>query len=227
MSRRLARAAVGRDVAHRAEIHVSSERHGSEYGGWIIHPDSLSADAVIYSFGIGTDVSFDLSMIAKFGVIVHAFDPTPRSVAWVESQSLPAAFIFHRLGIADFDGKATFRAPPRPDFSSYTLVPESRDSENMVVAEVRRLVSIMDQLGHGRIDVLKLDVEGAEYGVIEDLLSAELDITQLLVEFHHGFETVGIEKTTQAVARLRESGYKLFYVSPRGEEYSFLRNDGK
>src|SRR5690554_1691728 len=41
----------------------------------------------------------------------------------------------------------------------------------------------MTQLGHKHIDVLKMDIEGAEYDVIENILSAQLPITQILIEF--------------------------------------------
>ena len=30
---------------------------------------------MVYSFGVGQDISWDLAMIERFGVTVHAFDP--------------------------------------------------------------------------------------------------------------------------------------------------------
>jgi FkbM family methyltransferase len=143
----------------------------------------------------------------------------------VGAQDLPLSFEFHQLGIADFDGTATFNAPPRPQDASYTLVEGRGDAAVAVQADVRRLSTIMSQFGHEYIDLLKMDIEGAEYGVIEDLVSSRLDIRQFLVEFHHGFETIGIEETKRAVALLRGQGFNLYYVSPRGEEYSFIHVD--
>ena len=43
----------------------------------------------------------------------------------------------------------------------------------------------MRELGRDHIDVLKMDIEGSEYGVLEDVLY--LDIRQLLVEVHQRF----------------------------------------
>jgi len=37
-----------------------------------------AATAVVYSLGIGEDISFDLALIEKYGARVHAFDPTPK-----------------------------------------------------------------------------------------------------------------------------------------------------
>ncbi|HEX3777949.1 MAG TPA: hypothetical protein VHV51_25955 [Polyangiaceae bacterium] len=58
-------------------------------------PGWLDQDAVVYSFGVACDVSFDQALIAARGVTVHAFDPTPRSIEWVKTQVLPERFLFH------------------------------------------------------------------------------------------------------------------------------------
>lgn len=222
---RLAKAAVGRDVSHRPDVKLPTEWFGSGYGGWVVYTPRISSTSVVYSCGIGEDASFDLALISRFGVTVHAFDPTPRAVDWVGAQDLPPSFEFHQLGIADFDGVATFNAPPRHQDASYTLVEGRGNAAVAVQADVRRLSTLMSEFGHDRIDLLKMDIEGAEYGVIEDLVSSVLDIRQLLVEFHHGFEAIEVDETYRAVALLRRRGYKLFYVSPRGEEYSFVHAD--
>jgi hypothetical protein len=53
---------------------------GNERARWCICPGALSVSSVVYFFGVGEDVSFELEMIRQFGVRVHAFDPTPRSI---------------------------------------------------------------------------------------------------------------------------------------------------
>jgi hypothetical protein len=93
---------------------------------------------------------------------------------------------------------------------------------NLIVAEVRRLSTICRELGHAHVDLLKLDIEGAEYSVIDDLRASEIRPRQLIVEFHHRQHGVGIDRTRSAVATLKALGYRLFHVSPNGEEYSFL-----
>jgi hypothetical protein len=42
---------------------------------------------------------------------------------------------------------------------------------------------------------MKMDIEGAEYEVLDGLLSSPIKPTQLLVEFHHRFPGIGLEKT--------------------------------
>jgi hypothetical protein len=58
--------------------------------------------------------------------------------------------------------------------------------------------------------------------VLDDILEQRLTIRQILVEFHHRFPEVGLDSTRRAVSHLNAAGYRIFYVSDNGEEYSFL-----
>jgi len=214
--------ALGRDVRFPVGTRVPMVRHGSEYGGWWICPNGISADSVVYSFGIGTDISFDLSLIATYGLTVHAFDPTPASIAWLKAQQLPGPFKWQELGIAAYDGRATFFPPADPTHVSHSVVPPVRSDRQGIDVEVRRLSSIMGSLGHEHVDVLKLDIEGAEYEVVDDILAGPVRPRQLLIEFHHRVAGIGIERTRRAVAGLEAAGYRIFSVSDTGEEYSFI-----
>src|SRR5712692_719519 len=91
--------------------------------------------------------------------------------------------------------------------------------------EVCQLSTIMKNLCHQRINLLKVDIEGAEYELIAQLVEMADRIDQLLIEFHHRLVRTGdgLEQTRCALKRLAESGFALFNVSPRGLEYSFVR----
>src|SRR5688500_4785845 len=166
------------------EIDAESVFLGTSYGGYEILPAFVSRDSVVYSVGIGEDISFDLGLMERFGCAVHGFDPTPRSLRWLESQKLPESFHVHPYGLADFDGIARFAPPTNPAYVSHSALP-GHDGER-VELPVKRLVTAMRELGHERLDVLKLDIEGSEYGVLEDFLAAGPLPRQLLVEFNHG-----------------------------------------
>ena len=81
----------------------------------------------------------------------------------------------------------------------------------------------MKNLGHSGIDLLKIDIEGAEYLALENFLSDNIYPKQLLVEFHHRMKGVGIKKTQNMIRLLTENGYEIADVSPRGEEFAFIR----
>lgn len=219
----LARSIAGRDIYTRPDIKTACEVMGNDGAAFAILPETLNATSVVYSFGIGTDISFDLALIRRFGLQLHAFDPTPRSRQWLSSQTLPPEFHVHEYGVADIDGEIRFAEPKSPTHVSYTSV--AREGlEQTVTAPVRRLGSIMQELGHTRLDLLKMDIEGAEYGVIRDMLESRIHVRQLCVEFHHRWPEIGIAPTKEALSSLRNAGYKIFQISPYGEEYSFLKD---
>jgi FkbM family methyltransferase len=225
-ARRIVRCAAGRDVQFPVQTQLSAERHGSGYGGWWVHQAGIDREAVVYSVGIGTDITFDLSLIERYGVTVHAFDPTPGSIAYLERQSLPPEFRWRQVGLANFDGAARFLPPADPTHISHTLLQDGRTDARAIDVEVRRLSTVMSELGHEAVDLLKMDIEGAEYDVLDDILDHRLPVRQILVEFHHRFPGVGVARTRRAVERLNAGGYRIFFASESGEEYSFFLDDG-
>lgn len=217
-AKRLVRQAVGTELRYFPQLRIPKERCGD----WWFAPEGLSAEAVVYSLGVGEDVEFDLTLIHRFGAVVHAFDPTPGAVEWVRSRQLPERFHFHQLGVADFDGVAEFSAPVSEGNVCFTLLKRPGGRVSSIRAEVRRLQTILAQLGHDRVDLLKMDIEGAEYVVIPDMLASGIEVGQLLVEFHHRFAGVGKEQTRTAVELLLGHGFRILHISPSGREYSFV-----
>jgi FkbM family methyltransferase len=197
---------------------------GSCYGGWWIWPQGLNRDSIVYSVGVGTDVSFDIELIHRFGLTVNAFDPTPRSIQWIEATHLPTQFRFHPVGLADFDGVGVFIPPERKDHVSYSLC-EASDVVGTTLGNVQRLGSIARELGHERIDLLKMDIEGEEYAVIDDFSSGCLSVSQLLVEFHGEEPLRRRWRIATAARQLRSVGLVPFSISETGREYSFVNAD--
>jgi len=206
---------------HGVDLRCRYRLLGTDYGGWPVIPALLPEAPRVYSFGTGEDVSFDQDYRAE----VHAFDPTPRALAWIEAQALPVAFQFHPIGIGARDGIAAFYPPAAEGHVSFSSAPANDQAGVPVQAAVRRLETIMADLGHDAIDVLKMDIEGFEYEVIDDILASPVRPLFLLVEFHHGMYQATDDDTRAAVAALRADGYGLFYVSAAGREYGFVRAD--
>jgi len=222
--RHLARVFRGQDLWYGRQVNLPLRRYGSTYGGWTLCPAGLDATSVVYSFGVGEDASFESELIEAFGCRVHAFDPTPKSIRWVQEQQLPAQFRFHDIGLAAYDGQALFQPPVNPAHVSYAMVSGSSGSaQNCAVAfPVQRLATIMRKLGHQQMHLLKMDIEGAEYDVVDDFVGAGIQARQVLIEFHHRFDRNNVPRTRQAIRRLQEAGYQISAVAPNGEEYSFI-----
>ncbi len=205
------------------QLECAREFHGNRKGGWTLCPDSLNSESVVYSVGVGNNLSFDVSLVRRFGFRVHAFDPTPEVIAWFHAREWPAEIRLHEYGLADFDGMADFSPDPNPKEVSHTLMGRPGSQAPISRVPVHRLSTVMTRLGHSRIDLLKIDIEGAEYGVIEQIVGEGLPVRQLLVEFHHRFPNIGKPRTVEAIRRLNSAGYRIFHVSEARREFSFLQ----
>jgi FkbM family methyltransferase len=206
------------------QLRVPKEYHGGRRCGWMICPTGLGPESVVYSLGIGHDVSFDTSLGARYGLRIHGFDPTPAVSAWFQAQERPPYLTLHPVGIADYDGLGRFTPDPNPKEVSHTMLPREGPGEALELPVIR-LRTAMERLGHERIDLLKMDVEGAEYGIIEQIVRGPIPVRQLLVEFHHRFPGIGKARTVEAIRKLNERGYRIFHVSETGREFSFLRDE--
>lgn len=214
----------GRDLWASPKVRCSKTFLGSRYNGKAVCLDELDEKSLVYSFGVGYDISFDLDLIEAKGCEIHAFDPTPAVAEWLSSQELPPQFHFHPWGLADKDEVTQFSFVDREESADFTLVDETAtNAERSFEAEVCRLETIMKRLGHERLDLLKIDIEGAEYPVLREILSNEPCFPQLLVEFHHRFSNIDKAETQQALELLAERGFGLFSVDWAGLEYGFLK----
>lgn len=214
-----------KDFFINADCEIPNIRLGGLYGGWVISPKYVNADSIIYSFGVGTDISFDIELIDKFSVNVYAFDPTPSSIDWVNSQKITSKFKFYNFGISNSDGYLKFYLPKNESHVSHSVVKSDHLLEKFLEVPVKSITSIMSYLNHNFIDIMKMDIEGAEYEVIDDLIKNKVFPNQLLIEFHHRFNNIGINKSLDSIKKLQSNGYLLFSVSPSGEEFSFIRKE--
>jgi len=204
-----------------------TEKLGNKGADWVIYSNELSNSSIVYSLGIGTDISFDLELISKYNLNVFAFDPTPKSLEWLSGQILPEKFKYFPIGISDHDGSMEFFAPDNQNHTSFTIVEKvyHKNNDQKIKAEVKRISTIVNELKHTSIDILKMDIEGAEYDVIEDIIKSSIPIKQILIEFHHRFNNIGLAKTKNAIEKLKSAGYEIFSISKSGEEYSFIHSN--
>ena len=199
----------------------TSALYGGDHG-WVVDESLLNRESVIYSVGVGSNIDFDVELINSFGATVHAFDPTPRSIEWVKNQQLPKHFIFHPFGLSAENGHMDFFPPAKASSTHFSPIDRYGDT-NIVRAPVKDIDTIASELKHKEIDLLKMDIEGAEYEVIEALPKNRVAINQILIEFHHMYKGVPISKTVDAISTLSNLGFELFNISQRTYEFSFRK----
>jgi len=185
-------------------------------GGWVINTKRLPA--IAYCAGVGLNMSFELELAKITSQPVLVFDPSPAGIATVEKSDTTNTHFFP-IGLAAEDGIIEFSVPIKPKEGSYSI---PREGAEKVTFHCNKLSTIMGDNGHTALDLLKIDIEGFEYEVIDQVLSEHIPVRQKCVEFHHGLKP---GKTSQMIFRLRKAGYKIVHKQ-RGD-YTFLMGEAR
>jgi FkbM family methyltransferase len=117
---------------------------------------------------------------------IYAFEPQPKTFGYlknnIEKNGLKDIQIFN-LALSNENGKIDFYIDDSANLMGSIL--ESRVSGTKVEVECRKLSDIVKE----PIDLLKVDVEGAETLIMSDIIQNNLlnkkQIKQILMEYHH------------------------------------------
>jgi len=132
-------------------------------GGWDVclsEQYNVKTPCLVYSIGMGILWSFDYDITKKYGYANMAYDPTIQKISYKPSELL----WFHDLGLAG---------------DNFV------DSHNWTMRTFERLLELS---GHteATIDILKMDIEFAEWAAIESMLVevSLRNVKQFVFEFH-------------------------------------------
>lgn len=179
-------------------------RLGSDYGGWIIPRRLLRPGAICYCAGVGEDATFDLELI-RHGCLVVSIDPTPRAIKYSEAiVRRQPAFNLVPLGLWSTPTVLRFYAPRDPSHVSHSIV-NLQGTADYFEAECTTVRLLAQKLGHDHLDLLKLDIEGAEYEVLSSVIQDGPLPNTICVEFDQPSRMANIRRT---VADLRDAGFR-------------------
>ena len=186
----------------------------------------LGGNIIIYCAGIGDQINFELDLLDKLSsehVELYAFDPTPKTIEWLKRQKLPKNFHFFPYALSGKDCKLEFALPKSEGWISGTVENVKNDERNLdfdntIQVQGRSIESIMKELGHDRIDFLKMDIEGSEFDALSAAFDAKLNITQLLVDHHEYMFKEGKGILKAFLTKLDNENYKIYYSAKTGCE---------
>lgn len=154
------------------------------------------------------DITFDLELIRNYGCEVFAFEPAPEAAEHIrEAAAGVERFSFLPLAVGPQDGVINLYRSADPDHMALSTG-DLEGSGETVEVQMRSLPSLMRELGHDRIDLLKLAVEGLEYELLESIDPSQLGVRVLLVEFTWSRPAAAAFNATEA---LKRQGYRPIY----------------
>lgn len=208
-------------------------RLGTRYGGWWVRYGIYKQPPLLIDCGLGLDISFPVTFINKYNARVIGIEPNPKSLEYCKQNApsaievIPKAFWSTDTETLEFHlPRNKEQLPKGADAVSGSVYGHHNYAGGGVLkVETIDLESILKLAGRNTCDVLKMDVEGAEYEILPSLCkSGQIKKAgQLLVEFHHFCTDYTIEDTEKVVAQIVDSGFKL--VHTEGRNYVFMNRN--
>jgi FkbM family methyltransferase len=138
----------------------------------------IGPGAVMVDAG-GFDGRWAEKAIETFDCVVHVFEPVPEFAASIETRLAGKRAIVHPYGLAGETGESEFVVAG--DGSSGL-----RPGGTKVRVRLRGVVEVFEELGLDRVDLMKVNIEGGEYDLLDRMLDAGLmaRVAYLQVQFH-------------------------------------------
>lgn len=223
------------DLAEREKNKEYLTYLGSDWGGLHVDMSLIPPGSTIISAGLADDISFDMALIEKKQCYVVGIDPTKLAAKTVRRYNVrnflkKKHFTLLRYALHDRSGLIVRLGGPAKTF----LSPRGSKAETLSIND---LVSM-----YPGASLLKMDIEGAEFPVLESL--NKMRVPQIGIGFHVWLNSEsdtcpndGVvpsfytkQDVLDCVEHIKGMGYKLVFESREhperiGQETLFVRND--
>ncbi|MEZ5502554.1 MAG: FkbM family methyltransferase [Halioglobus sp.] len=150
----------------------------------LLHEADIDSDGVVIDAGAYTG-EWATEIMERYNPTIHAFEPDPRNykklakTAHEHSRLIP-----HQYGL----GERNERVRMTMELLGSTMFADSRDTSGAPSAEVeiRDIADVWKSLDLGQVDLMKINIEGAEFPLLERMIKADLlkMVNCFMIQFH-------------------------------------------
>lgn len=184
------RRARSRDLDPYARQLLETQSYGKAMYRWmdaVAANRDLLTDVAITEAGVAVDLGayvgeWSARMAARYDCTIYAFEPSPGLAAKAAERvaAHPKVSVFpYGVGAVDDELQLSRDGPGSTLYGG-------RAEFGTVKVRIRDVVTVLDELGLDAIDVLKVNIEGSEYDVLDRLAQAQWlpRIATVSVQFH-------------------------------------------
>lgn len=189
-------------------------------------PALVRKESTVLDLG-GNRGAFSTGVARRYGWRTVAVEPTPALASYLRGCGVEVL----EVAVTDQDGSTTFTFDPSHELTGSVLGTEvvgaimsderARDTITVPTVSLATLLK-----AHGPVDLVKVDIEGAE---LDMLLTADddalLSVRQFTVEFHDFWYSSLAERTEAAKSRLLSLGFWMLRSGPNNKDVLFIHPD--
>lgn len=170
---------------------------------------SLTEKSIVLDVG-GYKGQWASDIFAMYGCTIHIFEPVPQYAEQIAQRFRGnSRIVVHRTALGVEDGQTVMGLAE--DGSSLI-----KSSEKLVDIKIQNVKEFFDSNGIGEIDLMKINIEGAEYDLLEYMIAENLveRVKNLQIQFH--------DFVPDAERRMRNIKGKLVRTHCLTYEYEFV-----
>jgi len=202
------------------------KRMGAKFdGGYVVDSKIIGTSDRLISFGLGTDWSFELDYLKYTNKDVHIYDYTINYWPYIKILikyfrrliTFRTSYINFKIKLNDFLKLKKFLSLPKVKFFKERITFPLKNKNDTDIETVFSRFDYKDAI------ILKCDIEGSEYDIIEQITRYSPRINMLIVEFHWINQSKYQENFIQAVKKL-EKNFKIIHI--HGNNYDSQSSTG-
>jgi FkbM family methyltransferase len=144
----------------------------------------IDSESIVVDAGAHTG-EWAQNILDRYNPTVHAFEPDPRNYRQLEKKAhANSRLIPHDFGLGDKDESVRMTLE---DMGS-TIYTDGSDKTGVPSAEVqiRDITNAWESLGFHHVDLMKINIEGAEFPLLERMIEVDLlqSVGCFLIQFH-------------------------------------------
>jgi len=176
----------------------------------------LNSESVVISGG-GFVGQWDEYIVRTYGCVVHIFEPFMSNMEKIIEHFrgvIPTVY-FHLIGLYDYDGLKDFHIYAGKSNSYSTTLRTDKELKEVITINVVRLDTFMRKNNIQKVDLLKLNVEGAEVQILKSLSPSTAKKIKCISFASHEGKVTTQEEHKETLEHLKSIGYK---VEPFNEQ---------
>ena len=188
---------------------------GHTFYGAAINPTSVVMDMGAYRGG------FSRYMTARYGCLAYAIEA---SAELFSSMTETSSIRKYNYAIAGNDGFTNFYQSSL-ETAGNIMGPKSNSNGYTVEVETRKLSTFVQEVGLKEIDLLKIDIEGAEQLLFDTAEDKDIAMAkQITIEFHDSIRipNISTEQVRKIIKKIHAAGFWGIALGAKNSDWLFV-----